>query len=222
MRIIDLSMPIAAGHPRWRTEVAFKGDIEKGDLSRVTWLTLSCHAYSHVDARRHMFLDGETIEATPLSDVVGRCAVVDLMDIESNEAIGPEKLAERGAHIERGGMVLLKSPWDRMRAPTTRAFWLDSPFLTREAAVWLLDRGIRTIAYSFPQDHAIRLLLDGISLPLVEHVTHDVLLRAGVNMIEYVANTAEIREPFVFLSAAPLLIPGADGGPARVYCIEGM
>jgi kynurenine formamidase len=53
-------------------------------------------------------------------------------------------------------------------------------------------------------------------------VTHDVLLRAGVHMIEYVVNTAEIREPSVFLSAAPLKIPGADGAPARVYCIEGM
>jgi kynurenine formamidase len=26
----------------------------------------------------------------------------------------------------------------------------------------------------------------------------------------------------VFLSAAPLKIPGGDGAPARVYCIEGM
>ena len=48
------------------------------------------------------------------------------------------------------------------------------------------------------------------------------LLRAGVHMIEYVWNTAEIREPEVFLSAAPLKIPGGDGAPARVYCVEGM
>jgi arylformamidase len=48
------------------------------------------------------------------------------------------------------------------------------------------------------------------------------LLRAGVHMIEYVANTADIREANVFLSAAPLKIPGADGAPARVYCIEGL
>jgi kynurenine formamidase len=66
------------------------------------------------------------------------------------------------------------------------------------------------------------LLLKGERRPLSEQVTHDVLLRAGVHMIEYVVNTAEIREPSVFLSAAPLKIPGADGAPARVYCIEGM
>ena len=222
MRIVDLSMPIAGGHPRWATEVTATGDLAKGDLAQVTWLMVSCHAFTHVDARRHMFADGATIEATPLDDLVGSCAVVDLMDVQPNEAVGAEKLAERGRHIKRGGMVLLKSNWDRQRAATTKEFWLDSPYLTREAAEWLLATGIRTIGYSFPQDYTIRLLLKGEKRPLVEQVTHDVLLRAGVHMIEYVANTADIREPEVFLSAAPLKIPGGDGAPARVYCIEGM
>jgi arylformamidase len=222
MRIIDLSLPIAAGHPRWKTEVTATGDLAKGDLAQVTWLKVSCHAFTHVDARRHMFADGATIETTPLDALVGPCAVVDLMDAQPNEAIGAEKLAARGKHITRGGMVLLKSDWDRQRSPTTKEFWLDSPYLTRDAAEWLLATGIRTIGYSFPQDYTIRLLLKGETRPLAEHVTHDVLLRAGVHMIEYVANTADIREANVFLSAAPLKIPGADGAPARVYCIEGL
>ena len=222
MRIIDLSMPIAGGHPRWATEVTATGDASKGDLAQVTWLKVSCHAFTHVDARRHMFADGATIEATPLDDLVGRCAVVDLMDVQPNEAVGPEKLAARGKHIRRGGMVLLKSNWDRQRSATTKEFWLDSPYLTREAAEWLLATGIRTIGYSFPQDYTIRLLLKGEKRPRAEQVTHDVLLRAGVHMVEYVANTADIREPEVFFSAAPLKIPGGDGAPARVYCIEGL
>ncbi len=222
MRIIDLSMPIAGDHPRWATEISVTGDLAKGDLAQVTWLKVSCHSYTHVDARRHMFADGATIEATPLDDLVGRCAVVDLMDVQPNEAIGPEKLSARGKHIKRGGMVLLKSNWDRQRSPMTKEFWLDSPYVTREGAEWLLATGIRTIGYSFPQDYPIRLMLKGEKRPLVEQVTHDVLLRAGVHMIEYVANTADIRKPEVFLSAAPLKIPGGDGAPARVYCIEGL
>ena len=222
MRIIDLSMPITTDHARWKTEVSFVGDLEKGDTSRATWLRVSCHAYTHVDARRHMFLDGATIETTNLDDLVGRCAVIDLMDIKPNEAIGPERLAPRAGHLKKGGMALFKSGWDRQRSSQAKDFWLDSPFLTREAALWLKDTGIRTIAYDFPQDWCIRLSLKGEKRPLADHVTHDVLLRAGVHMIEYVANTAEITEPEVFLSAAPLKIPGSDGAPARVYCIEGM
>jgi arylformamidase len=222
MRIIDLSMPITGDHPRWKTEVSATGDLAKGDLSQVTWIRVSCHAYTHVDARRHMFADGATIEATPLDDLIGRCAVLDLMDAKPNEALGPERLAACGAHVRKGGMVLFKTGWDRHRSPQTKEFWLDAPYLTREAAVWLRDAGVKTVAYDFPQDYPIRLLLSGESRPLAEHVTHDVLLRSGVHMIEYVCNTSAIRESEVFFSAAPLKIPGGDGAPARVYCIEGM
>ncbi|MBS0244311.1 MAG: cyclase family protein [Proteobacteria bacterium] len=222
MRIIDLSMPISDRHPRWKTEVSVTGDIAAGDTAQVTWLRVSCHAFSHVDARRHMFLDGATIEATSLSDLVGRAAVIDLMDISPNEAIGPERLAPRAANLAKGGIALFKTGWDRQRSPYTREFWLDAPYLTREAAEWLLATGIRTIAYDFPQDYCIRLSLSGQKSPLSDQVTHDVLLRAGVHMVEYVVNTSEISATEVFFSAAPLKIESADGAPARVYCIEGM
>jgi kynurenine formamidase len=65
------------------------------------------------------------------------------------------------------------------------------------------------------------LLLHGEQRPIEEHVTHDILLRAGVHMIEYLVNTRELHAPRVLLCAAPLKIPGADGGPARVFAIEG-
>lgn len=221
MRIVDLSMPITTAHPRWKTEVTFAGDLVAGDLAQVTTVKVSCHAFTHVDARRHMFLDGETIETTPLERVVGDCAVIDLTDVAENEAIGPDRIAARAAHVRHGDRVLFKTGWDRRRSPQTTAFWTDAPFVTREAAQWLWDRRITTVAWDFPQDYTIRLLLKGEVRPLPEHVTHDILLRNGVTMIEYVCNTAELREPRVLLCAAPLKIPTADGAPARVFAIEG-
>jgi kynurenine formamidase len=174
-----------------------------------------------VDARKHYFGDGPTIEATPLEDVVGDAAVIDLMDAQPNEAIGPDKLSTRFGHVRTGDKILFKSGWDQKRSFRTKDFWLDAPYLTREAALFLQDRGVTTIAYDFPQDYVIRLLLHGEVRPIEEHVTHDILLRAGVNMIEYVVNTSSLKSDRVLLSAAPLKIPGADGAPARVYAIEG-
>lgn len=222
MRLIDLSMPIRTNHPRWATEVSVKGNLAAGELFQATTVKLSCHAFSHVDAKRHMFLDGETIEATPLERVVGRAAVIDLMDVNPNEAIGPERLTPRAKHLRRGGMALFKTGWDRQRSPYDTAFWTDAPYLTREAAQWLHDTGITTVGYDFPQDYVIRLMLKGEVRPLAENVTHDILLRAGVTMIEYICNTAELSQSEVLLSAAPLRIEGADGAPARVYAIEGL
>ncbi|MEO0731026.1 MAG: cyclase family protein, partial [Pseudomonadota bacterium] len=107
------------------------------------------------------------------------------------------------------------------RSYQTEAFWRDAPYLTRDGAEHLRALGISLAAYDFPQDYTIREILDGIIKPIEEHVTHDVLLRAGVHMVEYLTNTAEITADEVFLSAAPLKLTNADGAPARAYCVEG-
>jgi arylformamidase len=221
MRIIDLSQTIVFDHVRWRAEASASETAAGSALIRVTTLKVSCHSFTHVDARRHYFPDGATIEATPLDAVVGPADVVDLADVVANQAIEPTLLAERMDHVQPGGKVILRTAWHRHRASTTAEFWLDAPYLTRAAALYLRERDVCTIAYDFPQDYCIRLLLKGEVRPVEEHVTHDILLRSGVHMIEYLTNTAEITAPRVFLSAAPLKIAGADGAPARVYAIEG-
>ena len=65
-------------------------------------------------------------------------------------------------------------------------------------------------------------LLDGEVRPMPEHVTHDVLLRNNVTLIEYLVNTMEVTTPRTFLAALPLNLPGADGSPSRVVAIEGL
>lgn len=222
MKIIDLSMPIITDHVRWKAERTITGDVGKGDLFQVTTLKVSCHSFTHVDAKRHYFADGRTIEETPLADVVGFADVVDLTDVAANQAIDAALLAPRLAHVEPGAKVLLKSAWHRHRSFNDKTFWLDSPYLTRDGAQALLAKRIGAVAYDFPQDYAIRLLLSGEVRPIEEHVTHDILLRNGVHMIEYLTNTAEISQRRVFLSAAPLKVTGGDGAPARVYAVEGL
>lgn len=119
-------------------------------------------------------------------------------------------------------MLLLATGWDRHEDWTGPGFWRRAPFLSRSAAEWLVARKPSAVAFDFPQDYPIRLLLDGITVPFDQHVTHDTLLRGGVTLIEYLVNTSALTERRVLLSAAPLKIPGADGAPARVYAIEGL
>jgi arylformamidase len=222
MKIIDLSTPIVEGHLRWPVEKTTKGDLDKGDVFQVTTIRLTCHGFSHVDARRHMVAGAETIEATPLEAVVGACAVVDLTDAKPSEALDAARLSARTGHVRAGDIVLLKTCWDTQRAIHEASFWREAPYLTRDAAEHLRALNIRSLAVDFPQDYTIRLLLDGIMRPVEEHVTHDVLLRHGVTLIEYVVNTKALSASRLFFSAAPLKIPGADGAPARVYAVEGL
>ena len=221
MRIIDLSMPIAP-HFRWQTEIPIKGDIKTGDQFRVSRFHGPCHGFSHVDAQAHILADAPTIESTPLDVVVGTARVLDLRDVQPNEEIGPERLAKADPGGPEGDILILSAGWDRHRDYRAREFWLDAPFINRAGAQWLADRKPRALAFDFPQDYPIRLLLDGITVPFDQHVTHDICLRQGVTLIEYLVGTAEIREKRVFFSAAPLKIPGADGAPSRIYAIEGL
>ncbi len=221
MQIVDLSMPIGE-HFRWSPKITVKGDIAAGDQFRITHLATTCHGFTHVDAQAHFVAHAPTIEATPLGRVVGPARVFDLRDVEPNTAIDAARLAKADPGGAQGEIFLLSSGWDTKRDNTTAAFWKDAPYLTREAAEWLNAQKPSAVAFDFPQDYAIRLLLDGHVAPTPEHVTHDTLLRSGVTLIEYLVNTSAVKGPRTLLCAAPLKIPGADGAPARVFAIEGL
>jgi kynurenine formamidase len=170
----------------------------------------------------HFVAGAATIEATPLASVVGPCRVLDLRAVGPGTAIGAGQLAAADPGGPAGEILLLATGWDLRRDYRTREFWTDAPWVTAEAADWLLERRPAAVAFDFPQDYTIRLLLDGGSVPAEEHVTHHTLLRNGITLIEYLVNTSSLAGPRTFLCAAPLKIPGADGAPARVFAIEGL
>ncbi len=78
---------------------------------------------------------------------------------------------------------------------------------------------LRAAAFDFPQDYTIRLLLHGEMRPVEEHVTHDVLLRNGVILIEYLSNTKALDRDRVWFCCLPLKVPDSDGAPARVIAL---
>ncbi|WP_227267986.1 cyclase family protein [Roseobacter weihaiensis] len=221
-RLVDLSMPITADHFRWPTLREVTGDFTDAAPFQVTRLSLSCHAFTHVDARRHMQPGAPTIDQTPLADVAGAAFVVDLADIAPNQAVDAARITTAVQEYRGDPILLLRSCWDTQRDWSTPAYWRDAPYITRDGAEVLAALGPKAIAFDFPQDYTIRLSLDGIVPPIEEHVTHDVLLRRGVTLIEYLVGAAALTGPRTFLCALPLRVEGADGAPARVVAFEGM
>lgn len=218
-KIIDLTMPIEE-HLRWRVERKLQGDFSQGAQFQVTWAGWAVHGFTHMDSPRHMLPDGKTTDDIPLSVAVGECAVFDISDIEDNAPIGPEKLMKANREVHPGDIALVKAEWDLRYSNKTAEFWTQAPYMTREAAQWLLESGIKSVAFDFPQDYPIRLLLKKEVAPITEFVTHDILLRNGVILIEYLCNTAEIQTSRTTLVALPLKIPNSDGAPARVIAID--
>ena len=220
-RIVDLSMPVTSDHFRWPAAREVSGDYGAKAPFRVTRVNLSCHSFTHVDARRHMLEGAPAIDQTDPADVAGPAFVADLTDVAPDHEIPAERMqaALEGHGGER--ILLLKTGWDGRRDWRTPAYWREAPWLGRGASEAIAALAPTAVAFDFPQDHTIRLSLDGIVPPIEEHVTHDVLLRNGVTLIEYLVNAAQINDSRVFLCALPIKIEGADGAPARVVAFEG-
>lgn len=219
-RVIDLSTPIVTGHFRWPVERRLHKN-HPADGVQATWAGWIVHGFTHMDSPRHFVADGFTTDAIDLERVTGEAAVVDVSEVGAEAPVTEEVIAKAGAHVREGDIVLLRTGWDRQRSIATPEFWADAPWVTREAAEWLRARRIKAIGYDFPQDYCIRNFLTGKPRGSVEdHVTHDVLLRNGVIMFEYLCNLTAIPGERTFFMGLPLKLPDSDGAPARVVAVE--
>lgn len=219
-RIVDLSMPVRP-HFRWQLErEAQRYELPGGQAFLGTRFAMATHAFTHMDAPVHMVPGGATTSDVALDSLVGEACVLDLAGQPDNAPVTAERLAKAGAHLGQDEIVLTRTGWSSRRSPDARQFWTEAPWMTRDACDWLLEKRPRAVLWDFPQDQPIRLLLDRELRPMAEQVTHDVLLRAGVLMVEYVCNTLELKRERTWVCALPLKLMDADGAPARVIAIE--
>jgi kynurenine formamidase len=218
MNIIDLTMPIS-DHFRWKVERKLASDFAKGDQFQATWAGWPMHGFTHMDAARHILPDGFTTDEISLDRVTGAASVIDISELAPDSVISDSHLSQRGAHVQEADIILLAADWDRRRSIETPEFWTDAPSLSRSACEWLLERRPKAVGFDFPQDRPIRNLLHGQVDPLKDYVSHDVLLRNGVILIEYLCNLAAIPSQRTTIFALPLKLPDADGAPARVIAV---
>jgi len=114
-RIYDISRPLAPGAWVWPGDRAYErgwsSRIADGAPCTVGWITLSCHAGTHVDAPSHVAEDGGTVDALPLDACVGPAEVLPLARLA--EATAERVLVRAGggtpavAVIERLGRLRL-------------------------------------------------------------------------------------------------------------------
>ena len=217
-RIIDLSYPIE-DHFRWKVERDLAASFDEGAQFQITRFGLAVHGFTHIDAPRHMLPEGSTTSEFRLDDLVGEAAIVDLRGVAANEPITAAALERAGSHIRNRDMVILQTAWDRRFPLADTRFWTEAPYLTRDACEWLARFQPRAAGFDFPQDRPIRNLLKGDNAPISDFVSHDVLLRRGTLLIEYLCNLDLVRNERAYICALPLNLRGADGAPARVAAI---
>jgi arylformamidase len=218
-KIIDLAYPIE-DHFRWKVQRDLAASFEQNDDFQITRVGFAVHGFTHIDAPRHMLPDGPTTSDFRLESLVGEAAILDVSAVAENTAITADLLAAAGEHARPGDRILIKTAWDQRFSLSAPEFWTRAPYLTREACEWLIARRPSVVGFDFPQDYPMRALLDGGKPAMAEFVSHDVILRRGVPLIEYLCNLGAVRSARAEICALPLKLLDADGAPARVIAIE--
>jgi kynurenine formamidase len=147
---------------------------------------------------------------------------VDLSRVGARHPITAEALEQTGADIRHGDIVLVRTDWDLRTPFISREYFTDSPFLTQDGAEWLLARGIRALGMDFVADAILRDVLNRPDEKRTreEFVSHQVLLRNRVLLIENLCNLKQLDQPRILFFALPLNLEGSDGAPCRAVAVQ--
>lgn len=199
-RWFDVSVPLRGGLLPWPGDPPFRlervSDLERGDVSTFSTLSMSAHAGTHIDAPLHFLRRGKSVDLWPLDATVGPARVI---SIRSARRIDVDEL--RPHRIRTGERVLFKTRNARM---PPGEFFEDYVAVSSEAARYLASRRLRAVG------------IDGPSIGPFEEVaeTHRILLGAGIWIVEWL-DLRRIPVGPCDLICLPLRIVGGDGAPAR-------
>ncbi len=221
MKVIDLSLPLQK-HWRWKCELSVVHEVSP----RVTAIATGSHGYTHMDTPSHHDPNSPNcnihIEDLPIDATVGEALVIDLSYKGANDAIEPADLEPYADKIKENDIILLKTCWDTKADWTTYDYWDNAPYVSREACLWLKEKPIKAIGFDFPQDYVCRHLRFGQHPDPVDEVTHYILLRSGIYLIEYLCNMSAVTEERIIFAGQPLKVVGAEGAQVRAVAIEGV
>lgn len=207
-RIVDLTVPLENGFPGVSIEPA-------KTLERDGWNATTLHLYSHcgthMDAPTHFGVSRQTIDQIPLDRCMGPAWVVNLAGIKSRSLIRVADLGQVADRIQEGDSLLLRTGWSRhVKEPSYRD---GLPRVSLELAEWSAAKKIRMLGVEPPS------VADVNNREELTHV-HQVLLHAGIIIVEGLANLDQIHRERVTFMAFPLKVDGGDGAPVRAFAIE--
>ena len=217
-RLVDLTYPIHEGmttfmthwHPVVEITQLGRHGIENRETRK---LVLGTHTGTHCDAPSHFIPGGQTVDAIPLDTLVGPASVVDFTDSQPGRELEVADF-ERELGDPRPERVLMRFDWSDNWG--TMAYYTDHPFISQDAARWLVERGVRLLGMDTPMPDDPK---NGWRSELDSPV-HKILLGNGVILIEYLCNLRELRSREVEFVALPLKVLDGDGAPARCVAIE--
>jgi arylformamidase len=219
-RLVDLSPTVPHGFKGPpSTDLGVQLDVRVKTAGDAYWQSaqaaLSTHTGTHVESARHVFADGETIDAVALERVIGPAVVLDLTPLGERALIGAEDVERAldglGEPPRPGDVVLLRTDW-ATQAIGTPDYFRRSPALTEAAARRVVALRPRCVGCDFFEEPAAR----DPGWDPADFVVHRVILGAGIPLVEGLVNLGELPPRCEFF--APFYkLGGVEAAPARAF-----
>lgn len=194
IRFIDISQSISAGMKKYPSDppvkVAQFKSLEKGDSCNLAGLALGSHSGTHIDAPRHIFNQGRSVDK--IRPEYFFCDVY-------VAGIGKffQDLALKRVNLKGMAGVLFKAQKERA-------------FLTVVQAAILVSRGVKIVGIE-------GLSIEGPGDK--SHPVHRLLLGKDIQIIEGL-ELGKVKTGRYKLVCLPLKIKNGDGAPARAVLID--
>ncbi len=160
---------------------------------------------TYVDSPFHRYANGRDVSQLPIDSLADLPTVVFRWNLSKGRAIDKKLFA--GADL-RGKGVLVHTGWDQYWR--TDQYFVDHPFLTRDAALFLLDAGAKLVGIdSLNIDDTA----DGV------RPVHSILLKAGIPIVEHLCKLNELPDREFRFFAVPLKVRGFGSFPVRAFAI---
>jgi arylformamidase len=174
----------------------------------ITHVSFPVHMATHVDAPRHFYPQGRTIDQFGLENTSGP-AVCWSFACGASEVIDAHDLAAMKPELEEGDLLFIHTGWDKLFG---RDEYKRHPYLDASAARWLADRKIALLGIDTQTpDQPIIDRQDGFDWPV-----HKTLLGADILIAENLAHLDRVSNRRFTAYAWPIPLVGADGAPARI------
>jgi len=207
-RIVDLSTRCSQGKQRegWNRRLELKRSTIPYDNTIMHEINTVSHIGTHVEGPSHYLAKLKDISQLPIELFIGEAVLLCLTGMKPNQEVKSMDLAKNG-RLRRGDIALLRvKDWFAQE---------ERPYLSVDGAKWLVKRGVKLIGI----DRTLRLEKPGAKAPNNLPV-HDVLLRKGIPIIEFLENLDKLRRKRFILIALPLRIVGLDASPVRAIAME--
>jgi len=203
---IDISYPLHKGMLHWPQDPV-PPSVESNSMKlegegtiTMSQMTINTHHGTHIDAPRHFFPNGTTIDEMPLDAIMGPARVIEIKDTVS---IKPEELEAH--NIQPGERILFKTV--NSSYYQKEKFVEDFVYISTEGAHYLKDKKVSVVGIDYL---AVGSFKDRANLIEV----HKVLVGNGIWVIETI-NLSAVKAGRYEIICLPIKIQHGDAAQAR-------